>query len=247
MPVYADFANIYDRMMAGRYASLWWKVFSRLAARHGLRARTALDLAGGTGEAARRLRRLGMKVYIVDRSDAMLAKARTRVPAAEGLRQDMRRFKLPQSVDLAVCVFGGLNYLPSRGQMLQTLRRVHDQLKPGGVFCPDLVSTAHLLHHYRRGCEVHAAGTYYSVWQHGWDAQRRAARIEVTSFERQGRVWTRHAMERHWHYAYARAEFERLLRTAGFAVREVAGIPSGEAPRRDDSYWMFWAQKPGAG
>lgn len=240
---YRDFAGYYDRMMGGRYVNAWWSVFRRLAAARGLRWRTAADLAGGTGEAARHLARSGVDVTVVDRSAEMLARARRQVPRARLLRQDLRALRLPAPVDLAVCVFGGLNYLSSGSQLTAVARRVRRSLAPGGAFCLDAVTPFHLRERYGRGTEAFFGRDYCSIWSYAWDPERRCTRIRVEGFQRTGwRTWRRHRPEEHVHFAYPLSTWRRVLREAGFSRIEVLGLPGGAPPSATDPYWLLLAR-----
>jgi SAM-dependent methyltransferase len=246
-PPYRDFAGYYDQLMGGRYVRAWWRVFRRLAAARGLHWRTAADLAGGTGEAARLLARTGADVTLVDRSAEMLARARRRVPGVRLLRQDLRALRLPAPVDLAVCAFGGLNYLSSEAQLTAVAGRVRGVLAPGGVFCLDAVTPFHLRRRYGRGQEVFSGRDYQSVWSYRWDPERRCTRIRVEGFQRSGwNTWRRHRPELHVHYAYPLSAWRRVLAAAGFARVEAFGLPLGTPPSAHDAYWLLLARPEGA-
>lgn len=240
---YRDFARYYDRLMAGRYMRAWWGLFKRLAAERRLHFRTVADLAGGTGEAALRFARFGARVVIVDRSPAMLEHARRRVPNALILRQDLRRLRLPEPVDLAVSVFGGLNYLPSLKSVAAVFRRVRAALAPGGTFCADAVTPFHLRRNFGRGAEMFEGRDYLSVWRYRWEPERSRSRIRVDGFQRDGRAWIRCRPEEHLHYGYPLAAWRKALRDAGFADVEAFGLPFGLTPRADDSHWVLLARK----
>ncbi len=240
---YHDFAGYYDRLMGGQYVRAWWRVFRRLAAAERLRWRSVADLAGGTGEAARRLARPGVAVTIVDRSAEMLARARRHVPGARLVRQDLRRLRLAAPLDLAVCVFGGLNYLPGETQLTAVARRVRRSLAPDGAFCLDAVTPFHLRHRYGRGLEVFSGREYCSIWRYAWDPEARCTRIRVEGFQRTGwRTWRRHRPELHVHYAYDLGVWRRALAAAGFGRVAAYGLPGGARPRAQDSYWLLLAR-----
>jgi len=239
---YRDFAAYYDRLMAGRYVDHWWGLFKRLAAERRLRFASVAALAGGTGEAARRFARRGVSVTIVDQSPDMLARARQRVPSARILRQDLRRLRLPEPVDLAVSVFGGINYLRSLDEITGAFGRVRAALRPGGTFCVDAVTPSHLRRNFGTGAEIFEGSDYLSIWRCRWDAERTCSHIQVDGFHQDGRVWRRHRPEQHIHYGYPLRALRRALLAAGFADVQAYGLPYGSAPRASDSYWLFWAR-----
>jgi SAM-dependent methyltransferase len=239
---YRDFAAYYDDLMAGRYVRQWWTVFRRLAAARHWRFNTVADLAGGTGEAARRFARLGARVYVVDRARDMLARAQQRVPAAHGLCQDLRRLRLPEKVDLAVSVFGGLNYLRSLAEVSSVFRRVRANLKDGGLICVDAVTPWHLRHNFGGGADMFEGRGYVSLWRYRWEPDRVRSRIRVDGFMRRGTGWIRHRPEEHVHYGYSLPAWRRALRQAGFSRVEAFGLPYGTPPAARDTHWLFLAQ-----
>lgn len=243
MNPYCDFARIYDRIMAGRYVSAWWAVFTDVARRRGWRYRSVVDLAGGTGEAALRFARAGAEVSVLDRSPDMLALARKKLPGVRCSRQDLRTYRLRSRVDLAVCVYGGVNYLASAGELRSLCRRTYAALRPGGVFCFDVATPYHLRHSFGRGATVFQEQDFFSRWRHRWDAKRRAARIRVDGAELLRGRWLRLRSELHVHYAHDLPELSEVLARAGFMRIEAFGLPGGREPRERDSHWLVCARK----
>ena len=89
----------------------------------------ALDAACGTGRYSRYLAERGHRVIGVDRSPAMLAKAREKLPGSEFREGDLEALPLASaSVDLAVCALA-LVHLPEVGHAIAELARV---VRPGG-------------------------------------------------------------------------------------------------------------------
>jgi SAM-dependent methyltransferase len=89
----------------------------------------ALDAACGTGRHAAVLVELGHKVIGVDASQAMLSKARARVPSADLRQGDLAGLPVADdAVDLAVCSLA-LTHLADPVPAIRELARV---VKPGG-------------------------------------------------------------------------------------------------------------------
>ncbi len=94
-----------------------------------LPAATVLDAACGTGRYSAWLAAHGHRIVGVDRSTAMLEKAREKVPAGDFHEGDLEALPLePGSVDHAVCALA-LVHLPEVGKALAELARV---IRPGG-------------------------------------------------------------------------------------------------------------------
>jgi SAM-dependent methyltransferase len=95
-----------------------------------------VDVACGTGSLALLMARRGWRVWGIDASGGMIAEAWKKAGPAGlpvvFLRQDMRTFRLPEPVDLAVSVFDSLNHLESVEELRATFRRMYASLIPGG-------------------------------------------------------------------------------------------------------------------
>jgi demethylmenaquinone methyltransferase / 2-methoxy-6-polyprenyl-1,4-benzoquinol methylase len=137
--VFASVASRYDLMndlMSGGLHRLWKDHFVRKI--HAGSDAVLLDVAGGTGDIARRLyTRTGADVTILDINEAMLATGRGRMIDAaksDGLRwvcSNAEALPLPdRSVDVYTVAFG-LRNVTDIPQALREARRV---LKPGGQF-----------------------------------------------------------------------------------------------------------------
>ncbi len=100
-----------------------------------------IDLGCGSGLAAQVLHQAGYQVLGIDLSAAMIAIARTRVPAAEFHVASLLTTELPPCtavISLGEC----LNYLfeDNSDEVLDALfRRIYKALSPGGVFIFDVV------------------------------------------------------------------------------------------------------------
>lgn len=94
--------------------------------------RSLLDVACGTGE---HLRFLGEELEVagVDRSAAMLAVARRKLPGVRLERADMTTFRLERRFDLVTCLFSSVGYLDGEAALRQAIRRMAVHLGPGGL------------------------------------------------------------------------------------------------------------------
>lgn len=94
--------------------------------------RSLLDVACGTGEHLRRFRR-ELTVAGVDRSEAMLAVARRKLPGVPLERADMTAMDLARRFDVVTCLFSSVGYLPGEAALRAAIRRMAEHLEPGGL------------------------------------------------------------------------------------------------------------------
>jgi len=136
--IYTGFAPFYDRIMGDRTEEVD-RVRSYVS-RHLPGARSLLELGCGTGALLAGLAG-DLEVTGIDQSPQMLAIARTAVPAAGLVRDDMTSFLLPTRFDVIICMFDTLNHVPSFDGWLSMFSCVHEHLAEGGLFIFD-VNTA---------------------------------------------------------------------------------------------------------
>jgi SAM-dependent methyltransferase len=195
--------------------------FETLVHRYGIRFASAADIGCGTGLFAYYLsRRWGVPVFAVDQSLAMLrvAERRCRPMRICCLRQDIRHLSLPAAVDLITANFDTLNHLVRDGDLPLTFRRVSANLRPGGHFIFDLVTSCRPLGGSRSFIRCLCAVGYKVLQEIHWEPQRRALSVVV-------RIRTpgssSPALEIHQERAYSPAAVGRWLRGAGFIIRGV--------------------------
>lgn len=139
---YAKLARFYDPVIGDRRAAAAY--IGGLIEQHRPRTRTLLELACGTGAVLGVLSE-SFEVTGLDRSRAMLAIARQKLPHVPLYRQDMTRFRLNQRFDAALCAFDSINHLQRFADWLKLFRRVKAHLNAGGLFIFD-VNTSGRLH-----------------------------------------------------------------------------------------------------
>jgi SAM-dependent methyltransferase len=176
--LYNQHAELYDRVYSAKgYAAEARRLVRRAQKLLGRRPRTLLDVACGTGRHLESFRRWVPEVEGVDLSPAMLRLARRRLgPGVRLTRADMRRFRLPRTFDLVVCLFSAFGYLVGPEARAEALRSFHQHLVPGGVV---MVEGWVLPSHWRDG---HVALQTYK----GLDA----AIARLSTARRRGRLTT---------------------------------------------------------
>jgi len=157
-PYYYDIALARD---VGRDADFIADVFGHY---HGGRLGSVLEIACGPGYHACELARRGVHVTALDLEAEMLDFAAARA-AAEGVEvnwmlADMRQFHLNSPVEMAICMFDGLDALTENDDLIQHFCVVADNLLPGGLYLIDLT-------HPREVDYAHYADFRYTGERHG--------------------------------------------------------------------------------
>jgi SAM-dependent methyltransferase len=180
---------------------------------------SACDLACGTGATALALASKGIKMFGVDISPAMCRLAREKADRAglslRVLRADMRRFRLPEPVDLITCEFDALNHVPHKADLRAVATRVARALRPGGYFYFDVNNRLAFERYWPGTLWVEKPGVAV-VMLRGYDRRRERAWIDVEWFFRDGSCWRRRR-ERVEEVCWTSAEIRDALQRAGFA------------------------------
>ncbi len=93
-----------------------------------------LDIGCGTGEHAHKLTMLDINCTGIDSSSAMIKIAKTRFPhSIRFMQKDMRDFNFSEEFDIAVSLFGSIDYLINEEEIHAVLRNTERSLKPGGI------------------------------------------------------------------------------------------------------------------
>ena len=200
---------------------------ARILARHGIRPSGSsrmptriVEVGCGSGTLARHLVGEGYAVVGFDISSAMLQLARAKVPAAIFRARSLTDARLP-SCAAVVAIGEVIDYVPADGRGIElppALRRffvrVHDALKPGGLFIFDFIESA-----ARRTYQARSKGG------RGWviaahaevDARGRVLTRRLVTIRRIGRQYRR-AQETHRVRIYTRGAVARALAAAGFTA-----------------------------
>lgn len=135
-PKYCDIAYSWDRRPECDFIEECIKRFS------GVKVRSILDIACGTGIHLREFARRGYDVTGLDKSKEMVEFV-IRQAAAEGLKvkcveSAMREFNLEQKFGCAVCLLDSFRYLLTDEDIISHLKAVACVLEEGGLYILDL-------------------------------------------------------------------------------------------------------------
>jgi SAM-dependent methyltransferase len=214
-----------------------------------------LELGCGTGRIAIPLARAGVSLVGIDRSDAMLARARQRIrrgrlgARARLLRGDIRSLPFrPSTFPLVMAPYGVLQSLLRERDLADTLRAVACVLKPRATFGIELVADLPSWDEYRKRVSLS-----------GWRGGRRGAHVTLVETVRQDRarhltIFDQQFIERRGDRRRTHAfsltfrtlsvpQMTRRLEKTGFEISALLGDYRGGPwdPRAD--VWMILARR----
>lgn len=218
MDAYHALAASYDRLTNDVDYRATVAFYQQILDQEGLRPRTAVDLACGTGSVAWLLADKGLYVTGVDMSEEMLCVAAQKDSASGKrpvfVRQKLQHLHLPRGVDLAVCALDSLDYITEPEDCREAIARVYRVLNPGGCFIFD-VNTPQKLKAMDGQVFLDEDDDVYCVWRGSFDEQTNICTYGMDLFQRQGDVWYR-SQEEHQEYAYSQEQLVGYLKEAGF-------------------------------
>ena len=245
MQAYQDLAYSYDRLTNDVDYEAVVEFYMQLLAREGLKPRTAVDLACGTGSVALLLAQRGLTVTAVDMSEDMLCVASTKAQEEQlpitFACQLLQELHLPKAVDLAVCALDSLDYITEPENCAMAIQRVYKALNPGGCFIFD-VNTSEKLRAMDGQVFLDEDEDVYCVWRGEFDEKANICSYGMDLFQRKGDLWQR-SFEEHREYAYSRDQLVGYLKQAGFTHIEVFADRRMEAPGTGEQRMYLKARK----
>ena len=218
MEAYHALAASYDRLTNDVDYAATVEFYFRILDKEGLKPRTAVDLACGTGSVALLLASKGIQVTGVDMSEEMLCvasqKAMEQDLPVRFVCQKLQQLHLPRAVDLAVCALDSMDYITDPAECEEAICRVYRALNPGGCFIFD-VNTPEKLRAMDGQMFIDEDDDVYCVWRGEFNGKTNICTYGMDLFQRQGRVWNR-SFEEHREYAYTAQQLTQYLRRAGF-------------------------------
>ena len=245
MDAYHTLAVSYDRLTNDVDYEATVAFYNEILCREGLRPRTAVDLACGTGSVTVILARQGLDVTGVDLSEEMLTVAMEKVMHMEKpprfICQSLQELRLPRGVDLAVCALDSLDYITDPADCAEAIRRVYKALNPGGIFIFD-VNTPEKLRAMDGQVFLDEDDDVYCVWRGEFDEETNICSYGMDLFQRRGAIWER-SFEEHREYAYSQEQLTAYLKAAGFTHIEVYADREFAAPGEGEQRIYFKARK----
>ena len=245
MGAYEALAASYDRLTNDVDYGATVAFYREILTAEGLRPRTAVDLACGTGTVSILLAQQGLRVIGVDMSEEMLTVAQQKAGDMDNpprfVCQHLQKLVLPRGVDLAVCALDSLDYITDPNDCAEAIRRVYRALNPGGILIFD-VNTPEKLRAMDGQVFLDEDEDVYCVWRGEFDERTNICSYGMDLFQRQGRLWRR-SFEEHREYAYSAEQLTGYLKGAGFTNIRVYGDRRLEPPRSGEQRIYFKARK----
>ena len=245
MDAYHALAASYDRLTNDVDYEATVEFYMQILKREGLRPRTVLDLACGTGSVTKLLAQRGFTVTGVDMSEEMLTEAFLKVQDTENpprfICQKLQELSVPRGVDMAVCALDSLDYITNPDDCAEAIRRTYKALNPGGIFIFD-VNTPEKLRAMDDQIFLDEDDDVYCVWRGEFDEASNICTYAMDLFQRSGNVWQR-SYEEHCEYAYSQQQLTAYLKAAGFTRIEVYADRKFEAPGEGEQRMYFKARK----
>ena len=247
--MYSDvFCKVYNEFGWNYYPEIFGQQLLRWLGETGLRPRTAMDLACGTGSLTRELALRGYEMIGVDLSADMLAEAAEKNRDLDAippifLCQSMDKLDLYGTIDACVCCLDSVNYVTSPKKLQKAFERVHLFLMPGGVFLFD-INTPEKLMGLDGQMFLDETEDTYCVWRAEYSPRRRICSyfMDLFRLDEETGLWER-GEELHEEYAYTPAELEEYLRRAGFAHIRQYGNLKLRPPKPGEDRIFFVARK----
>ena len=139
--MYSDvFCKVYNEFGWNYYPEAFGTQLLRYLAANGLRPKTAMDLACGTGILCEILHKNGIQAAGMDLSSGMIGIARQGNPAIRYDVADMTTYRPDTHFDLVTCTGDALNHIENLGDVEKIFRNVYAYTAPGGLFVFDILN-----------------------------------------------------------------------------------------------------------
>ena len=193
MRAYTALAEYYDSLTTDvpyrEFADFYEQVFKRC----GIKVKTVLDMACGTGAMTKLLSDRGYEVIASDMSPEMLSIAREKTAQCDIppllLNQSFEELDLYGTVDAEICCLDAVNYIPPES-LDNALRRMWLFLEPGGVLIFD-INTPEKLIALDGQVFLDEAQDVYCVWRTEFDRRENACLYAMDIFTRRGELCQR--------------------------------------------------------
>ena len=139
--MYSDvFCKVYNEFGWNYYPEIFGQQLLIWLRQQGLRPKTAMDLACGTGILCEILHNSGIQAAGMDFSAGMIDIARQRSPQIRYDVADMITFRPETQFDLVTCTGDAINHIRSLADVERIFENVYAYTSPGGYFIFDILN-----------------------------------------------------------------------------------------------------------
>lgn len=242
MDSYNDFARFYESLMEDAAYPGRAEYLLGLCADFGHETGLCLDLACGTGSLTRELHSRGVNVFGVDGSAEMLTEA-VRDDGILYICQDMRELELAERIDTCFCTLDSLNHLTAPDELEETLVRLGENMKDGGLFIFDVNTPFKHREILGNNAFTIENDTVFCAWQNVTE-DGVLTEILLDFFEEQEDGSYRRYSEQFCEKAYSDEQLRQMLENAGLEALAVYGDLTMEEPADDEQRAVYVARKP---
>ena len=218
---YSAIGGIFERLNKDCGYLQWSQYLIKTLKREGVDAGArGADIGCGNGYFTRALEKSGYCMLGVDSSPEMLTEA-VNLARDEGIRApfvqgDIQRLDLGFKADFIVAINDVINYIPQDG-LERTFKKVHSNLKKGGIFLFDISSEYKLRNIIGNNMFCEDEDDYALVWFNFLFEDR--VEMHITLFlSEDGENFSRKE-EKHIQYIHGENDILQILQKAGFSVR----------------------------
>ncbi len=232
---YETFARAYDDFMRHVPYDAWaGYLLDRAEALLRARPTSVLDLACGTGALLARFRGRLARLFGMDRSAAMLERARERLPEGNWKRGHLQK-PLPYrsgAFGWIVCTHDSLNYLTEVGHLRRHFAAVSRILNRSGVYSVDLATQANVeRYHAGRTFSFEASGLSVTIRRHYEpDARLLESTVEMRTVA--GQCW----VEAHRQRCHPTEVVVQAAAESGLSLLALEGNYARRPARSDDPH-----------
>ena len=245
MSSYGVLARWYDRLTQDVDYQVLYAYLQEHLQRSGIRPEKVLDMACGTGSLSILFARDGAKVYGMDLSVDMLTRACKKTLGMENpplfLHGNMADFKIPEQVDVLVCMLDSFNYLADPADGVAALECFARTLRPGGLLIFDVRPRKQLMD-FDGQIFMDENEDVVCIWRTEFDEEENLCFYGMDIFIREGEMWRRE-QEEHYEYAYRLRWLREQLHRAGFSNVSFFGDRTMTLPGPEDERVFITARK----
>ena len=250
---YDVLSSLYDYLQKDISAEKWACFLTSLIRRHisggeeADRALSVCDLGCGTARIPIAMSRRNFIVQGMDRSSLMLNKA---LENAERERagiflscQDIRRFTLPEPVDVFLCLLDTVNHILSQRDVLRLFTRVSKFLRPGGLFIFDVLTPYYLEHGLGNQIFYTEEEDFSLFWRNSFSSKARVSTSDITLFRREkGPLYLKEDIQIS-EREHVISDIQAMLSRAGMRLLRMYGNVKLRLPRESEDRVFVVAQR----